>query len=274
MAINPKPFIHPLDSKALAVLESMPGLKALLREYIDLYEAKWSEGVFLSSCIRLNSRQMPHLYRIFEEVFDALEMDEDIRPRCFLEMDPVPDAYAKGYYKKKFLVIKSALVEMLSRDELKVVIAHECGHALCDHMIYKSLVRNVGKFGINLFGFQRLLQPFLWALLYWDRCSAFSCDRIAAYVMGDCDIVRDTLIRFAGGPHELTQDVNVDEYGRQIDELCNELSDSKYQSLLQLKVMIDQKYPFTAIRCKEVAEWYNDPSTILPYRRNDDDLSI
>ena len=143
----------------------MPGLKALLRKYIDIYEAKWSEGLYLSSFIRLNENQLPEIYKLFQEVFDSLEIEFDARPRCFLEMDPIPDAYATGYYRRKFIVIKSGLVQLLNRRELKAVIAHECGHALCDHMIYKSLVRNVGKFGLNLFGLRSLLQPLLWALV-------------------------------------------------------------------------------------------------------------
>lgn len=274
MAINPKPFIHPLDSHALRMLEAMPGLKAVLRKYIDLYEAKWSEGLYLSSFVRLNERQLPETYRLFQEVFDALEMGEAVRPRCFLEMDPFPDAYATGYYQKKFVIIKSGLVKLLNRNELKAVIAHECGHALCDHMIYKSLVRNVAKLGLNLFGLESLVKPLLWALLYWDRCSAFSCDRIAAYVMGDCDVVRDALIRVAGGPYEITKNVNIDEYWNQISELCDKLDGSKYQTLLQLKLMIDQKYPFTGIRVKELYEWFDDASTMLPRCKSIDGLQF
>lgn len=266
MAINPKPFIHPLDRRALKALESMPGLKAVLRKYIDIYEAKWSEGLFLSSFVRLNERQLPDIYSLFRDVFEALEMTEDEYPRCFLEMNPVPDAYAKGYYKRKFLVITSGLVQLLSRRELKAVIAHECGHAVCDHMIYKSLVRNTGTFGLDLFGLNVLIEPFRLALLYWDRCSALSCDRIAAYVMDDCDVVCDALIRTAGGPIEITGALNVSEYGRQVDELVGKLSDSKYQALLQMGIAMYQKYPFSAIRYKEVRQWFNDPATILPMK--------
>lgn len=274
MAVNTKAFIHPLDTKALSALEAIPGLKTLLSAYMKVYDERITEGLLMSSHIRLNDKQLPEIYDIFKEVFDELQMEENIRPQCFLEMDPIPNAYATGN-TKTFIVLKSGIVQLLNRKELKSVIAHECGHILCKHMLYKTLARNIASFGLNLFGLEVLVKPIIWALLYWDRCSEFSCDRIAAYVMNDGDIVSDTMIRLSGGPVEITKNVNVDEYYKQVEELYAKLKDDKYQALLQLKATLYQNHPFAAIRSKEVRDWFDAGETLPPPRNvSNDNLSL
>ena len=227
----------------------------------------------MSSHIRLNDRQLPEIYGIFKEVFDELQMEESIRPQCFLQMDPIPNAYATGN-TKTFIVLKSGIVQLLNRNELKAVIAHECGHILCKHMLYKTLARNITHYGLDFFGLETLAKPVIWALLYWDRCSEFSCDRISAYVLNDAEMVSNLMIRLYGGPIEITQNVNVDEYYRQVEELYSKLENDKYQALLQLKATLYNRHPFAAIRSKEVRDWFNDPTTILPARVRTDDLDV
>ena len=274
MAINPKEFIHPLDTKALSALEAIPGLKTLLSAYMKVYDERMTEGLLMSSYVRLNEHQLPKIYKLFQEVFETLEIEESMRPQCFLAMDPQPNAYATGN-TKTFIVLHSGIVQLLNDKELKSVIAHECGHILCKHMLYKTLARNIASFGLNLFGLELLVKPIIWALLYWDRCSEFSCDRVGAFVMNDADIVRDTMIRLSGGPIEITKDINVTEYEHQVEELYARLSQDKYQALLQLKATLYQNHPFSAIRSKEVCDWFNSPKTILPTRGGkDDSLSL
>lgn len=263
MAVDTKAFIHPLDTKALGVLEAIPGLKTLLAAYMKVYDERVIWGMRMSSNIRLNERQLPDLYKIFQEVFDELQMEASIRPQCFLEMNPLPNAYASGN-TKTFVVINSGIVKLLSRNELKAVIAHECGHILCKHMLYHTLGVNIANFGINLFGLELLVKPIVWSLMYWQRCSEFSCDRVAAYVMDDADIVSDTMIRLSGGPIEITKDVNIDEYYKQVEELYDKLSKDKYQSLLQFKETLYLNHPFAAIRSKEVRDWFE--GAVLPER--------
>ena len=124
----------------------------------------------LSRCYSMNKRQLPDLYSAFEEIFDELGMDESIRPECFLQMNPIPNAYTVGN-TKTYIVLHSGIVELLSRDELKSVIAHECGHIICKHVLYHSLARNIANLGLGFLGIGALVEPVKLALLYWDRCS-------------------------------------------------------------------------------------------------------
>lgn len=271
MNYDPKTFIHPQDAKALKALEAIPGLKTMMAAYIQMYDERWWRGLLMSSCIRLNERQMPELYGKFTEVFEKLGMEKI--PECYLQMNPLPNAYTVGN-TNTCIVLHSGIIDLLSSEELKAVIAHECGHILCRHMLYHTLARNLAQFGLNFLGIEMLVKPIVWALFYWDRCSEFSADRVAAYAMGNCKVVSDTMIRLSGGPVSLTGGVNEEEYYRQVDELHKWLEDDKYQAILQMKMNLYNDHPFCALRSKEVRDWFDDPSTVLPAKSTNEDLSF
>lgn len=273
MRLDPKSFIHPQDAKALRALEAIPGLKTLLAAYMKVYDERNWRGLLMSSCIRLNERQLPDLYSLFSDVFHTLGMEDGVLPECYLQMDPNPNAYTVGN-TNTCIVLHSGIVELLSREELKAVIAHECGHILCKHMLYHTLARNIAQFGVNFLGLEILVKPVIWALLYWDRCSEFSADRVAAYAMGSADVVSDTMIRLSGGPKSITGAVDVDEYYRQVEELHKWISEDKYQALLQIQMNLYNNHPFCAMRSKEIRDWYDDPATILPAKNESEDLSF
>lgn len=273
MNYDPKTFIHPQDAKALKALEAIPGLKTLLSAYMKIYDERMWRGLLMSSCVRLNEQQLPDLYSAFTEVFEELQMEPKVRPECYLQMNPMPNAYTVGN-TRTCIVLHSGIVQLLTRQELKAVIAHECGHILCRHMLYHTLARNIAQFGLNFMGLEILVKPVVWSLFYWDRCSEFSADRVAAYAMGSADVVSDTMIRLSGGPVEITGKVNVEEYYRQVEELKDWIKTDKYQALLQLKMNLYNDHPFTAIRSGEVREWYNNPATLLPARPQSEDLSF
>lgn len=273
MAIETKSFIHPMDAKALKALEAIPGLKTLLSAYMKIYDERMWRGLLLSSCVRLNENQLPNLYSSFLEVFDELQMEPSIRPECYLQMNPIPNAYTVGN-TKTCIVLHSGIVQLLTGQELKAVIAHECGHILCKHMLYHTLARNIAQFGVNFMGLEILIKPIVWSLFYWDRCSEFSADRVAAYALGNADVVSDTMIRLSGGPVEITGSVSREEYYHQVEELKNWVKNDKYQALLQLKMNLYNDHPFSAIRSAEVREWYDNPVTMLPARNVSDSLSF
>ena len=49
------------------------------------------------------------------------------------------NAYTYGE-TSTFIALSSGLIEHLDREELKSVIGHECGHILCKHVLYKTIL--------------------------------------------------------------------------------------------------------------------------------------
>ena len=71
-------------------------------------------------------------------------------------------------------------------DELRCIIAHECGHILCQHTLYNTLLRTIHELGywLELLSYATL-GPALMAMQYWSRKSELSADRCAAAVVGE-----------------------------------------------------------------------------------------
>ncbi len=89
-------------------------------------------GMNMATAIRLSPTQLPKLYNHLPPICEKLGIAE---PEFYLQMDPVPNAWTFGD-TKIFITITSGLVELLNDEELDAVIAHECGHILCHHVLY------------------------------------------------------------------------------------------------------------------------------------------
>ena len=211
MPIDYKPFIHPEDRDALNKLQAIPGLDTLMKKFMQSVTEDMMHGINMASKIKLGPSQLPELYAILKDTCETLQIPE---PEMFLEMDPIPNAYTYGD-TKPFVVVNSGIIDLLSKEELRAVIAHECGHILCRHVLYHSLasllVSAGGGIG-SLFGLGIISEPLQWALRYWVRRSEFSADRVAAYVTNDADVVARTMMRLAGGGTRITERVDMEQF--------------------------------------------------------------
>lgn len=248
--INPSDFIHPEDAAALRTLESIPGFPALVKKFLQIGLEQMQYGVNMASAIRLSPTQLPHLYNHLPPICKRLGIAE---PEFYLEMDPVPNAWTFGD-TKIYITITSGLVELLNDEELNAVIAHECGHILCRHVLYHSLAEYVlrGVDSLGLLG--KLALPFELALYYWYRKSELSCDRAAAIATSP-ETVASAMARLAGGPKAITSEINMNEWIRQADIYDQIYNDGVWNKALQITVTMARSHPFSAVRVREVMKW-------------------
>lgn len=248
--ITPSEFIHPEDAAALRTLESIPGFPALVKKFLQIGLEQMKYGVNMASAIRLSPTQLPHLYNHLPPICRRLGIAQ---PEFYLEMDPVPNAWTFGD-TKIYITITSGLVQLLNDEELDAVIAHECGHVLCRHVLYHSLAEYVlrGVDGLGLLG--KLALPFELALYYWYRKSELSCDRAAAIVTSP-EVVASAMARLSGGPKEITSRINMNEWARQADKYDQIYNDGLWNKALQISVTMSRTHPFSAVRVREVLKW-------------------
>ena len=135
--MNISEFTHPDDLEALKLLNSIPVLPKVMKKFMDMGMEQLYYGLNKASKIRLSPTQLPEIYNILPPICDQLEI---VEPEFYLEMNPMPNAYAFGDTKTA-ITVTSSLVEMMSKDELTAVVAHECGHIACHHMLYHSLAQ-------------------------------------------------------------------------------------------------------------------------------------
>jgi len=71
--------------------------------------------------------EYPWLHKMLDELTKKAKLPK--KPRLYLVYDSTPNAFAFGWSKSRaFIAIHSGLIEMLNKDEIKAVLAHEVGH--------------------------------------------------------------------------------------------------------------------------------------------------
>ena len=205
----------------------------------------------LAQKVRLGPRQLPAIYRHLPPACAALGIPE---PELFLEMNPMPNAYTFGD-QQVFITVTSGLLEAMEEEELQAVIAHECGHIACRHVLYHTMASLMLHLGTSVFGAVAALSaPVQLALLYWSRRSELSADRAAAVVMRGSQPVVQTMLRLAGGPKSVTEQINLELYIQQANEY-EQLRESQWDKLLQGVQIMQQDHPLLAVRTREILDW-------------------
>lgn len=248
--IKASEFIHPEDAAALRQLENIPGFPALVKKILALGLEQMQYGVNMASAIRLSPTQLPELYNHLPPICEKLGIAE---PEFYLQMDPMPNAWTFGD-TKVYITITSGLVEMMDSDELNAIIAHECGHILCRHVLYHSIAQYILSGADSLGVLGSLTIPVQYAILYWYRKSELSCDRCGSVITSP-EIVARSMARFAGGPKEITSKINMQEWAMQADKYDEIRNDGLWNKALQLYVTMGLDHPFNAVRVREILKW-------------------
>ena len=248
--MNIEEFIHPEDAAALDALKKIPVLPAVTKSFMDLGAEQLQTGLNMATKVRLSPTLLPHLYYILPPICEMLDIKE---PDFYLEMSPIPNAYAFGDTQTA-ITITSALVEMMSEEELRGVVAHECGHVACHHMLYHTLAQILTNATGMFETLASLAAPLHYALMYWQRKSELSCDRVAAFIVGP-QTATSMLARLAGGPKDITSKLNLVELAEQADLYDAFCKSGLWNKALQTYAVMDQDHPFTSVRVRELLKW-------------------
>ncbi|OPY55899.1 MAG: heat shock protein HtpX [Pelotomaculum sp. PtaU1.Bin035] len=252
MKISPNEYIHPEDKAALDNLMTIPLLPACVKAFIKLYPEHFLYGMNMAQKIRLGPEQLTEIYGFLPPICESLGIGE---PEFYLEMSPVPNAYTYGD-TRIFLTVTSGLIEYLEKEEIRAVLAHECGHIACHHVLYHTMANILINYGAQVFGPLALAyKPVILALLYWQRRSELSADRAAVVVMEDHQPVVDTMIRLAGGPKSITGKVNIELYIKQAEAYDKLIDESIWDRILQGVAIMNADHPFLAVRTREIMKW-------------------
>lgn len=247
--MNSNNYTHPEDAAALRNLKAIPGFPALVKKTMEFGYERAIYGENMASRIRLSPTQLPKIYNRLPPICQKLGISE---PEFYLEMDPIPNANTFGD-THICLRITSGLLEYLDEDEIDSVIAHECGHIACHHVLYHNMA-NLILSGFSNFILGTLMKPFEYALLYWYRKSELSADRAAALVSGVDSVVK-TQVRLSGGPKSITKDINIQEWAQQANEYENIRSEKLWDKTLQTLMIMNQSHPYAAVRVREILQW-------------------
>jgi len=248
--MQPSDFIHPEDAAALRQMESIPGFAAIIKKILAIGLENMQYGVNMASNIRLSEKQLPEIYKHLPPICKKMGIPE---PEFYLQMNPNPNAWTFGD-TRIYITVTSSLVEMMSDEELDSILAHECGHILCRHVLYHTIAQwlSTGLASLGILG--TLAAPVQYALYYWYRKSELSADRAASLITSP-QIVASTMARLSGGPKALTSQIDLNEWAKQADDYELIQNENLWNKALQLAVIAGQSHPFSAVRVREILKW-------------------
>jgi Zn-dependent protease with chaperone function/RNA polymerase subunit RPABC4/transcription elongation factor Spt4 len=251
MRVNARDFIHPEDAAAQEQLRGIPMFDQFVKTFLKVFQEQLFLNQYLSQAVRLGPNQLPHIHRHLVECCQVLDVEV---PEMYLHNAGEVNAFSLGD-TRRFVVVTADLVEACDDDELRAVIAHEVGHLVCRHTLYKTMAWVLFHGGAQILGpLSIAVKPIEVALAYWSRRSEFSADRAAAVVLGGPQPVVETMIRLSGGPKSITADVNVEEYLRQAEDF-DKLAENAWSKVLQLMSVMEATHPFSALRAREIVRW-------------------
>ena len=269
--ISPQAWEHPADRAALNALRKIPGFDLALRKIFGMFGERAIRLAFKANAVRVSEKQYPWIYERTLRVCEIMDLKEI--PEVYVSQTPLVNAGAVGM-SDPFIVLNSSMLEVLDHDEVEAVVAHEVGHILSGHVLYRTLLLLIMRLAMFRYPIAGLaLLPILWALLEWYRKSELSCDRAALLAVQDKDIVMSSLMKLAGGTRGETLDLG--EFIAQSEEYREggDLLDSVYKVLN----VIGATHPFSVVRVAELRDWidsgaYDKIMTGEYARRSDEDL--
>ena len=253
--INPEVFMHDSDRKALKAMKAVPGFGLLVKTIMKLFNEYTLRFDNLSTNIRIDENQLPEYHKMLVEICEKLGIDV---PEMYLKLDVNPNAYTMGD-TKPFVVLTSGLLEHFPSEVIQTVIAHECGHIACHHVLYHTMGDLIIKHAhlLPLSGINLALPPLQLAFAYWMRCSEFSADRAAIFYDGSADKLINMCIGFSGYGKNISQDIDIETFIKQAEDYNSMVNDSKFNKLMEFILFKDNDHPLNAVRAYEAREWVN-----------------
>jgi Zn-dependent protease with chaperone function len=250
--ISPTAWEHPADSAALAAFSSVPLAGELLRRLVGSTTERSLRLAALANCARASESQFASLRAVLAEAAERLDLSP--LPELYVRLDPAPDARCLGV-ERPFILLSSGSLELWDEEELSCVIAHELGHILSGHAVYKTLLALLIKASSLIAGSLPLggaaLAAVSAALKEWDRKSELSADRASLLVVQDAPVVFRTLMKSAAGPRIERMDVN--EFFRQARDY--EAGEGGLDSIYKLLDLMGASHPFPVARMTAIQEW-------------------
>jgi Zn-dependent protease with chaperone function len=248
--ISPRAYQHPADRAATAALQKVPYLDDVVRKLVALGYERALRAASLGASVRLGQQQLPHIWVLHRECFNALDMEQV--PDLYMTQFPLANAATIGV-DRPVVLLNSELVRLLGDEGRRAVLAHEAAHVHSDHVLYHTaliiLLRLGGAARLPLLAGLPLAAIQL-ALLEWFRNAELSCDRAAALVTRDPIAVCRALMVITAG--EAAMELNLDAF---IQQAADYDEGAGLDRLTRLTQDLRLTHPMPVRRVRELLAW-------------------
>ncbi len=247
--ISPTAWEHPTDRAALQALRKIPALDAAIKAVVALFGEKSIRLAFKANAVKVTPKQYPWLHEALLEVCEILDADKV--PELYVTQTPLVNAGAVGM-SDPFIVMNSSTIELLDRDQVRSVVAHEVAHILSGHALYRTMLLLLLRFSFTRYPLADIaVKPLMYALLEWSRKAELSCDRAALLATQDREVVMGSLMRIAGGSRG--EDLDLDEFILQSEEYRR--NDDILSGVYKVMAAMGATHPFAVARVGALADW-------------------
>jgi Zn-dependent protease with chaperone function len=256
-------ILHPLDLAARQHLEAIPLVQTAVKTYLNVKIEKQVRQNLLCSAVRLGPHQVPEIYRMLPPICEAFGIEE---PELYLTRGPA-NAFSVGHTHVA-IVINNELLEDLAEDEIQAVLAHECGHVVAQHILYRQMAETLVRTGESaaLFGSALLKsaaglasKQIRSALLNWHRKSELTADRAAVAYFRSPDPMQRALFHMMGVPKWMPMSISQAMFIEQADEF-DKVTESRWERHLANSLEVGSTHPMPVIRMRELTVWAKSPA--------------
>lgn len=252
MALNHDLFIHESDRTALNALKAIPGFTQLLRGFMKIWNERQFKLLNLSTYVRADETQMAKYHDMLVPICKRLDIPV---PELYVALNPYPNAYTSGD-NEPFIVMTSGLINTVPEELLPTVLAHECGHIACHHVLYLTMGRLILSGALSMLELSPLItQPVSMAFYYWMRCSEYSADRAAAVCDGSGENTIELCMRLAGFDKNIPIAANKAAFLKQAEEYYKMVDESAWNKVMEFMMFNHATHPLNALRAYQCNKW-------------------
>ena len=247
--ISSKAYEHPADRAATAALKAVPMLDTVVRKLIEWGYERALRQAFLGNAVRVGENQLPELWASHVGVCKILDMPEVYDLYVTWGVPGGAQAIGAG---KPMVVLGSVLNDKLGSGEQRVILAHEVGHILSDHMLYMTALNILIAVPLSMpFPIGLPLRAVRAVLLEWYRAAELSADRAATLAVRDPRIVCRTLMVMGAGMS--ADKLNLDAFMAQAMDY--EQWDDPSDRVRRFFYELGLTHPLAVRRVREVMTW-------------------
>jgi len=259
-AISSLSWEHPADRAALNTLRAIPGFDEVVRRIAGAFGDRGVRNLFLANAVHVGPKQRPRLHGWYQEMLASLDWPGRPGvepPPLYVTQTPLVNAGAVGF-ERPIIVLNSSLLELLTAEEQKFIVAHELGHVMSGHVTYRTIALIILTVGVTNLPFLAglALLPFQLALLEWYRKAELSCDRAGLLGIRNPRVAYKTFMEMAGGtrPDAAEADtMDVDAFMAQAAEY--ESQSGTWDTVLKIVNTAMRDHPFNTVRAAELQRW-------------------
>lgn len=225
-----------------------------------------SKAKLYGDAVKISYNQYPELYSFLVSTSNQYGVKT---PDCFIVSSNQIGAITQKVFLQNYIILDSGTVDSVlekgKRDELLWLIAFGIGHHAAGHLGFLKKL---------------LIAPaYIIPLLpkAYSRACVMTADRFATYVMNDVNVAKSCLSKLALGSYALQNDINVDAFREQENEIpqipafVNKLSSSEPRTTVRLselnkfKVELDFLTQYAKHSSHSYTEQARQPSANRPF---------